>query len=183
MGTGDSMLPGKGAIFAFALSTVSTIAWAGGASSQTREQVAEVQPASEVAGVSFREADLDDSGFIGATEANELDTNDNGVIDSTEWQRAPQQAQAGEPEPTDPPSAETGARESGARMQSPADVAGASFEEADVDGSEAIEASEAKEFGLDVGPYDANQNGVIDETEWERAPEQATEPDRERQRQ
>ena len=189
MVTDDSMLLRKGAIFAFALSTVCTVAWAGGASSQTRGQVAGVQRTSEVAGVSFHEANLDDRGFIDATEAKELDldvqheANDNGAIDRTEWQRAPQQAQAGEPEPTDPPSAETGAREPGAPMQSAADAAGVSFQEADVDDSDAIDDSEAKELGLDVVRYDTNQNGVIDESEWERAPGQATEPDRERQRQ
>lgn len=154
----------KGTVLAFALSAVAAPALA--ADDDT----------------SFTEVDRNGDGFVDAIEAQDLDldvsrydTNDDGVIERAEWQGPLERA--GDADVVDRPGADT--RESGARPA--ADVAGLSFEDADLDGSGFIDGPEAQELDLDVVQYDINHNGIIDRVEWERAPGRATEPERGRE--
>lgn len=154
----------KGVALAFAFSALSSTATVAAEATAPR---AVPMSMAEMAGVTFDEADRDNSGFIDAAEAEALDidifdydVNNDGIVDHDEWARAPERAM--EPGPG----------------RAPADMAGVTFEEADLDDSGFIDATEAKELGLDVVEYDVNFNGVIDRTEWERAPEEATEPGR-----
>lgn len=167
----------NGAVFAFALSTVSGVAWAAGTETGARD--ADVR---DDLRVSFEEADVDGSGIIDANEAKALDLdvarfdiNYDGMIEKDEWERGP--SEAAEAAAAGQPAAGTDVEER-AQMRSAADEAGVSFEEADLDGSGFVDGPEAKELGLDVLDFDSNYDGIIDRDEWARAPEQATERDR-----